>query len=318
MDLYNTHKSTIALCNTHNACTHWLTMDSLKAEAYASTKGIKVHHSFEQYSQCLHSLTHHVLTEGSSTYTHKRNKSTIKLFVQYSQCLHPLTHHVLTEGSSICIHKRNQVLHGFVQGWDQASHLGVQVIELTVAIRHKTNHGTQGCTLQKNTATTHTHTCTHTHTHMHTHTQPLQAHVTIKTFTLVLSPVLYWTPAVSSCDIPAYCLTLSLQNILGVLLQRKSQEVWSLHDHHNAYLYKKTIQFYSYPSSSTLKSAWSPQCLFIQKTIQFYSYPSSSTLTRLCSCITLVIWREKGHNSQTISPAPLNKTVSWQKNSETF
>ena len=170
MDLYNTHKSTIALCNTHNACTHWLTMYSLKAEAYASTKGIKVHHSFEQYSQCLHSLTHHVLTEGSSTYTHKRNKSTIKLFVQYSQCLHPLTHHVLTEGSSICIHKRNQVLHGFVQGWDQASHLGVQVIELTVAICHKTNHGTQGCTLQKNTATTHTHTCTHTHTHTHAYT----------------------------------------------------------------------------------------------------------------------------------------------------
>ena len=204
-------RSTIALNNTQNVCTHWLTMYSLKASASAPTKGIK---------------------------------STIELFVQYSQCRHPLTHHVLTEGSSVGINKRNQVLHGFVQGWDQASHLGVQVIELTVAIRHKTNHGTQGCTLQKNTATTHTHTCTHTHTHTSSsgtcHNQNLY---------VSFEPCSLLTPAVLSCDILAYCLTLSLQNILGVLLQWKSQEVYleSLHDHHNAYLYKKKHTLLQFP-----------------------------------------------------------------------
>ena len=215
-------------------------------------------------------------------------KSTTELFVQYSQRLHPLTHHVLTEGSSVGINKRNQVFHGFVQGWDQASHLGVQVIELTVAIRHKTNHGTQGCTLQKNTATTHTHTCTHTHTHAYTHTT---SSGTCHNQNLYISfePCSLLTPPVSSCDILTYCLTLSLQNIFwGVTAVEITGSLFGIF-------------------------AWSPQCLFIQKNIQFYSYPSSSTLTRLCSCITLVIWREKGHNSQTISLAPLNKTVSCQK-----
>ena len=66
----------------------------------------------------------------------------------WKQKLSKLLYHVIVEGSGISVDERNKLFHRPIQRLQQLPHLSIKMMELLVAIRQKTNHRSQRCTLQ--------------------------------------------------------------------------------------------------------------------------------------------------------------------------
>lgn len=57
-------------------------------------------------------------------------------------------HHVAIKGRCVFVHHEQQVVHGLMKGRDQSPHHAVQIVKLSLAIRHLSHHGPKPRPLQ--------------------------------------------------------------------------------------------------------------------------------------------------------------------------